>query len=170
MEGSVFYQPYADGEADFFEGADMGQAHIERLTETLRRRILRYMVRQVLIDAQVALDMADWDYHGGFSVDAPVRVEQGDRFGLERLAGYRARPPFAEGRLCLAESDTVVHTLTKPDPQGRLSLHPTPLELIQRLSFLFLPPRIHRHRYAGVLAPNSPLRGGKIRISYFVWD
>ena len=34
----------------------------------------------------------------------------------------------------------------------------TPLELIDRLAALIPPPRRHRHRYYGVLAPNSPLR------------
>lgn len=33
----------------------------------------------------------------------------------------------------------------------------TPLELIDRIAAL-VPPRTHRHRYFGVLAPNSPLR------------
>jgi len=35
----------------------------------------------------------------------------------------------------------------------------TPLELINRIAQLVPPPRSHRHRYYGVLAPNSPLRG-----------
>ena len=34
----------------------------------------------------------------------------------------------------------------------------TPLELIDRIAALVPPPRTHRHRYFGVLAPNSPLR------------
>jgi Putative transposase len=34
----------------------------------------------------------------------------------------------------------------------------TPLELIVRIAALVPPPRTHRHRYYGALAPNSPLR------------
>ncbi|APW45148.1 transposase Tn3 [Rhodoferax antarcticus ANT.BR] len=34
----------------------------------------------------------------------------------------------------------------------------TPLELIDRIAQLVPPPRTHRHRYYGVLAPNSPFR------------
>ena len=34
----------------------------------------------------------------------------------------------------------------------------TPLELLQRIARLIPPPRIHRHRYHGVLAPNARLR------------
>jgi hypothetical protein len=37
-------------------------------------------------------------------------------------------------------------------------LHLTPLELIARIAALVPPPHTHRHRYFGVLAPNSPLR------------
>jgi hypothetical protein len=33
----------------------------------------------------------------------------------------------------------------------------TPVELIERIAALVPPPRTHRHRYYGVLAPNSPL-------------
>jgi Putative transposase len=34
----------------------------------------------------------------------------------------------------------------------------TPLELIAKVAALVPPPRVHRHRYYGVLAPNAPLR------------
>lgn len=34
----------------------------------------------------------------------------------------------------------------------------SPLEFLDRLAALVPPPRVHRHRYHGVLAPNSPLR------------
>ena len=41
---------------------------------------------------------------------------------------------------------------------GADELNLTPLELIGRIAALVPPPRTHRHRYFGVLAPNSPLR------------
>jgi hypothetical protein len=34
----------------------------------------------------------------------------------------------------------------------------TPLELIDKIAALVPRPRVHRHRYYGVLAPNAPLR------------
>ena len=37
-------------------------------------------------------------------------------------------------------------------------LHLTPLDLVERIAALVPPPRTHRHRYFGVLAPNSPHR------------
>jgi len=39
---------------------------------------------------------------------------------------------------------------------GQLAL--TPLELLERLSKLVPPPRAHKHRYCGILAPNARLR------------
>ena len=44
------------------------------------------------------------------------------------------------------------------EADGRSALRLTPLELIERLAALIPPPRLHRHRYHGVLAANSPLR------------
>jgi hypothetical protein len=44
-------------------------------------------------------------------------------------------------------------------------LHLTPLELIDRIAALVPPPRTHRHRYFGVLAPNSPLRAAAVALA-----
>ncbi len=41
----------------------------------------------------------------------------------------------------------------------------TPLELIARIAALVPPPRTHRHRYFGVLAPNSPLRAAAVALA-----
>ncbi len=89
-----------------------------------------------------------------------------DRTGLERLLRYCARPPFAMERLKQRGADLVYrcgkgHThdsepLQSDKYPGELVL--TPLELIERIAQLVPPPRTHRHRYYGVLAPNSPLR------------
>lgn len=38
------------------------------------------------------------------------------------------------------------------------TLVPTPLQLITKIAALLPPPRAHRHRNYGVLAPNPPLR------------
>ncbi len=89
-----------------------------------------------------------------------MRVEAWDRAGLERLLRYCARPPFALERLAWAEEnpEILVYQLPKPLPDGRTTLYLTPLELLERLAALIPPPRIHRHRYHGVLAPNAPER------------
>ena len=84
---------------------------------------------------------------------------------LERLLRYCARPPFALERLRKEGADLVYrcakqHSEPAGDKRdgkaGRLTL--TPLKLIDRIAALVPPPRTHRHRYFGVLAPNSPLR------------
>ena len=92
-------------------------------------------------------------------------IEAHDRDGLERLLRYCARPPFAMDRL-RKEGAELVYRCAKQrsepssDKRGAKvdELHLTPLELIARIAALVPPPRTHRHRYFGVLAPNSPLR------------
>ena len=96
--------------------------------------------------------------HSGFSVNAGVRIEAQDRAGLQRLLRYCARAPFALERLRQRGAELVYHC-PKPQSGGkRADLVLTPLELIERIAALAPPPRAHRHRYYGVLAPNSPLR------------
>jgi len=51
-----------------------------------------------------------------------------------------------------------VYSLRKPTLDGRTELVLTPLELLDSLSKLITPPRVHKHRYCGVLAPNARLR------------
>ncbi|MBK8361781.1 MAG: transposase [Comamonadaceae bacterium] len=84
-----------------------------------------------------------------------------DRVGLERLR-YCARPPFALEHL--HQRDASIWSTAIPPVRGTApgtrpaALVLTPLELITKIAALVPPPRAHRHRYYGVLAPNSPLR------------
>ena len=103
--------------------------------------------------------------HSGFSVDTSVCIAAHDRAGLERLLRYCARPPFALERLRKAGSELVYRCAKQHSEPGtdkcggkvdEITL--TPLELIDRIAALLPLPRTHRHRYFGVLAPNSPLR------------
>lgn len=100
-----------------------------------------------------------WDHSGGFSLHAEVWVHAWDRAGLERLIRYCARPIFAGERLAWVEPDArLVYRLPKARPDGQMVLYLTPLEFLDRLATLIPPPRKHRHRYHGVLAPHSPMR------------
>ncbi len=90
--------------------------------------------------------------------DRSVGIAGQDRAGLERLLRYCARPPFALERLEQVNEHQIIYQLPKPRRDGRTVLMLTPLELIDHLAALIPPPRLHRHRYHGVLAPNSPLR------------
>jgi hypothetical protein len=96
---------------------------------------------------------------GGFvSLDAGVRIEAQDRQGLERVLRYCARPPFAAERLEEIDAQRLIYHLPRPGPDGKTQPILSPLELIGRIAALVPPPRQHRHRNSGVLAPNSPLR------------
>jgi hypothetical protein len=122
------------------------------------RTELRACVRLGRIDTQTRKEMEAWEHGGGFSLDASVRIEADDRKGLERLLRYCARPPFAADRLEELDPQRLIYRLPTPGPDGRTQIILSPLELISRIAALVPPPRQHRHRYYGVLAPNSPLR------------
>ena len=144
----------------FHEATDLTPQLLERLQHTVRSRVLRHFRRHGLLEPHEAEDMLSWDHGGGFSLNASVRIEATDREGLERLIRYCARPPFALERLHLVggRSDQILYILPKPDPAGRTALRLTALEFLDRLATILPPPRIHRHRYHGVFAPNAPLR------------
>ena len=151
----------------FHAATGLDAAAFRKVQANVRKRILRAFVARGHLEACDAKDMAERaassSHGGGFSVDAGVRIEAADRAGLERLLRYCARPPFAMDRLKQRASVLVYrcgkgHTepLQSDKYSGELVL--TPLELIDRIAQLVPPPRTHRHRYYGVLAPNSPLR------------
>ncbi len=52
----------------------------------------------------------------------------------------------------------LIYQLLKPRHDGQTLLRLTPAEFLDRIATLIPPPRKHRHRYHGVLAPNAPLR------------
>jgi hypothetical protein len=144
----------------FHEATALTRELLEGLQHTVRKRVLRHFARHGLLEPHEAEDLLSWDHGGGFSLDASVRIEATDREGLERLIRYCARGPFALDRLHLVggRSDQILYILPKPDPAGRTALRLSALELLDRLAKILPPPRIHRHRYHGVFAPNAPLR------------
>ncbi len=144
---------------------------VAQVQATLRKRIVRAFVARGLLQSCDAKDMLAYQ-HSGFSVDAGVCIESHDRAALERLLRYCARPPFAMERL-RKEGAALVYRCAKQrseptsDKRGAKvdELHLTPLELIDRIAALVPPPRTHRHRYFGVLAPNSPLRAAVVAMA-----
>jgi hypothetical protein len=147
-----------DGQVHFAEAGALTPEELAAVQQQVRARVLCWFARAGHLDPADARDMAGWDHGGGFSLDASVRIDGADRAGLERLLRYCARPPFALERLEQLAHDQIVYRLPRPQPDGRTELRLTPLELIERLAALIPPPRIHRHRYHGVLAPNAPQR------------
>jgi len=71
---------------------------------------------------------------------------------------YCARPPFALEHLHTLDAEHLLYHNPKPRSDSPRDLVLTPLELIDKIAALLPQPRAHRHRYYGVLAPNSPLR------------
>lgn len=133
-------------------------AALRQVQVRVRQRTLHLFVRRGPLDKADGKAMGQRDHGGGFSVGASVCIEGTDRPGLERLLRYCARPPFALEHLQQLDAKHLCYhnPRHKPDEPGDLVL--TPLELIDKVAALVPPPQTHRHRYYGVLAPNSPLR------------
>ena len=152
-----------EGSVQFHEATHLTASDWEQLQQTVRHRVLRYFHRHGLLERHVTDDMLSWQASGGFSIDASVHIAARDRAGLERLLRYCARPPFALERIeatgyGLPGGERIVYRVPNPAPGGGTALSLTPLEFLERLALLIHPPRIHRHRYHAVLAPNAKLR------------
>jgi hypothetical protein len=165
-----------DGSVTFHEATHLTADDVLRLERTLQRRVLRLFQRRGLLDEHTVEDMLTWQASGGFSLDASVRIHASDAGGRERLLRYCARPPFALERMRIERRGEGAgeHTATaslgddgvrqvlylpaRPTRDGRTVLALSPLEFLAALSRLIPPPRVHRHRYHGVLAPNARLR------------
>jgi hypothetical protein len=166
----------ADGSVTFHEAAHLSAGDVRHLERTLQRRVLRLFLRRGRLDEHTVEDMLTWQASGGFSLDASVRIHGSDFAGRERLLRYCARPPFALERMRVERPGEGAgeHTATashgdngvrqvlylpaRPTRDGRTVLALTPLEFLAALSRLIPPPRVHRHRYHGVLAPSARLR------------
>ncbi len=146
-------------ELRFYEAVGLTQKVIQTTQETIRKRVLRQFVRCGLLSSDDTEQMQAWENGGGFSLHARVRIAANDREGLERLFRYCARPIYAGERLSWQEKDErLIYRLPKPQHDGQTVLRLTPMEFLDRMAMLIPPPRSHRHRYHGVLAPNASLR------------
>jgi hypothetical protein len=147
-----------EGGSEFHPATDLDTCDIAAVQAKIRRRGLRWLHRHGHLDDLAVHTLDSAEHAGGWSVDASVAIASWDRHGLERLVRYCARPPLAQERLGRLNDKQLVYSLRKPTVDGRTELILTPLELLDRLAHLVTPPRIHKHRYCGVLAPNAKLR------------
>lgn len=147
-----------DGKLHIEQLSGLSHGEVATMQTIIAKRVLRWFARRGLLEPEDARAMLEWASDGGFSLNASVRIEDHDRKGLERLIRYCARPPFALDRIEAIDEEHLLYHLAKPQFDGTTTLQLTPMELIDRLVALVPPPRMHRHRYHGVLAPNSPLR------------
>ncbi len=147
-----------DSGAEFHPACALDIADFQTVQAKMRRRGLRWMHRHGHLDSAAIHALDAPDHAGGWSVDASVTIADWDRHGLERLVRYCARPPISQERLGRLDDQHLLYSLRKPTLDGRTELILTPLEFLDRLAMLVSPPRIHKHRYCGVLAPNAHLR------------
>jgi Putative transposase len=94
----------------------------------------------------------------GFDLDATVRVPEGNRERLERLARYMGRPSIAEDRVEQREDGRYCLRFKRPWSNGTAAVVVSGIELVARLAALVPPPRMHLVRYFGVFAPRARLR------------
>ena len=80
------------------------------LVEALRKRLLRYLRRQGLIERSTELTQGELRHCGGFSIDGSVMIRASDRKGLEKLIRYCARPAFSDERLTIKDNGRVIYT------------------------------------------------------------
>jgi hypothetical protein len=111
---------------------------------------------------------------GGFRIQRRGRRSRAAQqpFALERLRVERHREGAEERTATASHGEAGIHQViylpARPTRAGRTVLALSPLELpsatfatlrlLAALSRLIPPPRVHRHRYHGVLAPNARLR------------
>jgi len=126
--------------------------------QTIRAKLLDYAASRGFLEPEEARDILDWAHGGVFSLDASVFIPAHEREALERLLRYCARSAFAQDRLRQIDAARYRYDTPKPGPKGNVCLIVSPLERLDRFAALVPPPRAHRHRYFGCLAPNAALR------------
>jgi hypothetical protein len=95
----------------------------------------------------------------GFSLHANTDIPAHRRDQLERLIHYTARGAVSLERLAQDEDGDLLYSFTRVGSDGTTGIKLSPLELLEKLSALVPPPRVHQVRYAGCLAAPSKLRG-----------
>ena len=119
---------------------------------------------RALLERHVTDDMLTWQAYGGFSIDASVHIAARDRARarttLALLCPSSLRPRTARGCQLRCDQEASASSIVFHIPHrmvARLCRSPPWSSSSGSLCSL-LPPRIHRHRYHGVLAPNAGLR------------
>ncbi|HUG40875.1 MAG TPA: transposase, partial [Longimicrobiales bacterium] len=115
-----------------------------------RERLLRYCARPPLALERMSLEQGSGSGAAGGGRSGP---EQGD-------AGRGEAGPGAPGPI-----RRVLYLPPRPLLDGRSVLALSPLEFLAALARLIPPPRVHRHRYDGVLAPNARLRSRVVALA-----
>jgi len=89
----------------------------------------------------------------GFSLHADTQVHAHDRAGVARLARYGARGPIAESRLSRRDDGQYAYQTKKG-----VALVLTAQQLVRRLCWLIVPPRLHLTNFHGLFASHASAR------------
>jgi len=147
-EGRLVFEPATAPEPE----------EIQRITEGLRKRILRRFLKLGAIPQETADEIMDRE-HSGFSLHANTCVAAQDRDGLKRLLAYCSRPAIYLRRLhYLPEKERVRYRPCKSQPGEPEIVQWHPLEFLSRFAKIIPPPWLNLVRYAGALGPRSALR------------
>ena len=165
------FLPDPDGKLTFKSIHNLTEYTVSDILNIVRKKTMKLLVKYDYLEQFEADKMLTWKNNGGFSLNAKVRIEANNRQGLVKLLSYCARPPFASNRLHRTTSpDILIYKLKKPTYKGQTKLILSPLEFVDKIVKLIPPPKIHRHRYIGVLAPNSPHRKQVIAQADQFWN
>ena len=75
-----------------------------RAVEFWQERVFALLLDEHKINDEIAGSMRGWK-HSGFSVDNSVRIERGDKAGMQRLVEYVSRCPFSLARMVSVTDD-----------------------------------------------------------------
>jgi len=75
-----------------------------RAVEFWQERVFALLLDEHKINGEIAGSMRGWK-HSGFSVDTSVRIERGDKAGMQRLVEYISRCPFSLSRMVSQTED-----------------------------------------------------------------
>jgi hypothetical protein len=133
-----------DGVLRFVPAPEPTAGELADLSRELRRRILRRMLKLKAIPQETGRELLARP-HGGFSLDAQVRVEADGREALDRLLRYMLRPAIAVKRLSYRpEQDLVRYWPKKGRPGEPEVLEWKPVEFLGRFARLIPPARMRR--------------------------
>ena len=94
----------------------------------------------------------------GFSVHANIYIEARDRFRLERLIRYCARPAVSTERLSELSDGRLLYRLKRPWRDGTSAVIFERQDFMAKLAVLVPAPRAHLTRYHGVIGPAAVWR------------
>ena len=92
-----------------------------RAVEFWQERVFALLLDEHKINDEIAASMRGWK-HSGFSIDNSVRIERGDKAGMQRLIEYISRCPFSLARMvALTEDGKILYRAS------HASCHPFPI-------------------------------------------